>query len=78
MSFDSVDENAAFVKKFDFPYSLLCDTDRSLGVAYGACDSPSDQHARRVSYIIGADGSITHAFEKVDASTHPTEVLGLI
>ena len=78
MSFDSVDENAAFVKKFDFPYSLLCDTDRSLGVAYGACDSPSDQHARRVSYIIGPDGSITHAFEKVDASTHPTEVLGLI
>ncbi len=78
VSFDTSDENAAFAKKFDFPYTLLCDTDRSLGLAYGACDSPSDQHARRISYIIGPDGSITHAFEKVDASTHPNEVLELI
>lgn len=78
MSFDSAEENAAFAKKFDFPYRLLCDTDRSLGLAYGACDSPTARHARRISYIIGPDGTIAHAFEQVDASKHPAEVLALI
>ena len=40
VSFDNVEDNAAFVKKFGFPFTLLCDTDRSLGLAYGACDNP--------------------------------------
>lgn len=78
VSFDTVEENAAFAKKFDFPYNLLCDTGRTIGIAYGACDSPKDEHARRISYVIGPDGTIRHAFAKVDAKKHPEEVLALI
>ena len=40
ISFDTVDENRAFAEKFEFPYRLLCDVDRSVGIAYGAADGP--------------------------------------
>lgn len=78
MSFDTVEENAAFAEKFKFPYRLLCDTTRSIGMAYGACRTPEDESARRISYIIGPDGVITHVYPKVDARAHPAEVLALV
>ncbi len=78
MSFDSVEENAAFALKFKFPYPLLCDTERSIGVAYGACSSPADKTARRISYILGPDGTVEHVFSKVDTATHPADALKLL
>lgn len=78
MSFDTVAENAAFAAKFDFPYPLLCDTERTIGLAYGACDDSGASHARRISYVIGPDGRIAHRFDKVDPKTHPAEVLALL
>lgn len=78
MSFDTIEENAAFAAKFDFPYPLLCDTERSVGLAYGACDDAGDSHARRISYVINPDGTIAHAFDKVTPKTHPAEVLALL
>ena len=36
ISFDSVEENRAFAEKFDYPFRLLCDTERTVGMAYGA------------------------------------------
>ncbi len=71
-------ENAAFAARFKFPYPLLCDTGRVIGRAYGACTGPKDECARRLSYIIGPDGTVTHAFPKVDPKTHPAEVLHLL
>jgi peroxiredoxin Q/BCP len=78
VSFDAVSENAAFAEKFHFTYPLLCDTTRAIGMAYGACDAPADKSARRIAYVIGPDGTIEHAFPKVDARTHPAEVLNLL
>jgi len=78
VSFDTVGENAAFARKFGFPYPLLCDTSRSIGLAYGACDDHKAGSARRISYIIGPDGTVEKAFPKVDAKTHPAEVLKLL
>jgi len=78
VSFDTVAENDAFARKFSFPYSLLCDTTRAIGLAYGACDRADSDSARRISYIIGPDGRIEHVFPKVDAKTHPAEVLQLL
>lgn len=47
-------------------------------MAYGACDTPADRNARRISYVIGADGRIEHAFPKVDTKRHPADVLALL
>ncbi len=78
VSFDTVEENAAFALKFKFPYRLLCDTTRAIGIAYGACQGLRDEHAKRISYVIGPDGFVTHAYPKVDTKTHPAEVLGVL
>jgi thioredoxin-dependent peroxiredoxin len=74
-SFDSVDANAAFAKKFGFNFPLLADTDRKLGVAYGAADDESAGSARRISYLIGPDGKVKKAYPKVNAAAHPEEIL---
>ena len=65
-SFDTIEENRAFAEKFDFPYPLLCDTDRTLGLAYKACEDASDGYARRITYVIGAEGDIEQAIETSD------------
>ena len=68
-------KNAAFAKKFDFNFPLLCDTDRAVGLIYGACDSADAQYANRISFLIDGEGKIVKAYPNVDASKHPEEVL---
>ena len=72
VSFDTVDENRDFAQKFDFPFPLLCDTGRTIGVAYGAADSAKDEYARRIAYVIDEEGKIAQAHAKVDASKYPS------
>ncbi|RMH44808.1 MAG: peroxiredoxin [Deltaproteobacteria bacterium] len=75
VSFDTVDENRAFAEKFSFPFLLLCDTDRTIGLAYGAADAPDAGYAKRISYLIGPDGTIERVYESVDVNAHPAQVL---
>ena len=74
-SFDSPAENLAFRDKSDFPYDLLCDEDRSMGMAYGAADAPDASHPARISYLIDPDGRIQQVYAKVDPAAHPDQVL---
>jgi peroxiredoxin Q/BCP len=75
VSFDDVEANAAFAKKFDFPFPLLCDTDRSIGMAYGACSDKSAVYASRISYLIDENGRISRVYAKVTPADHPSQVL---
>jgi peroxiredoxin Q/BCP len=75
ISFDSVDDNAAFSKKYQLPFALLCDTDRSVGMSYQACDEPKASYARRISYLIDEQGRIERAYADVDPRDHPARVL---
>jgi peroxiredoxin Q/BCP len=75
VSFDAVDNNRKFAEKLHFNFPLLCDTERKLGVAYGAADDAGARSAKRISYLIGKDGRVKKAWEKVDASSHPAQVL---
>ena len=75
VSFDSVEDNRAFAEKFDFPYLLLCDTDRALGMAYGAARSADEGYAKRISYLIGEDGKVLLAYPKVDPKGHIDQLL---
>ena len=72
VSFDTPAENKAFAEKFRFPFPLLCDTDRTVGVAYGAADSKNEQYARRIAYVIDENGKVAQAHAKVDASSYPS------
>jgi peroxiredoxin Q/BCP len=75
ISFDDVPANAKFHEKSRFNFPLLCDTDRSIGMAYGACEDKDARTAKRISYLIGPDGRVKKAYPKVDAASHPEEVL---
>jgi thioredoxin-dependent peroxiredoxin len=71
VSFDDEKANAAFAKKFNFPFPLLCDTERKIGLAYGAADSPKDEYARRIAYVIDEQGKVAQAHPKVDPASYP-------
>ncbi len=73
VSFDDVDANARFAEKYEFPFPLLCDTERKIGMAYGAADSTRDEYARRVAYLIDENGQIAEVHPKVDARNYPKE-----
>ena len=75
VSFDTPAENKAFAEKNNFPFPLVSDTDRKLGMSYGACDSPKDEYARRIAYVIDGNGKVLQAHPKVDAKTYPKEQL---
>ncbi|MBL8150423.1 MAG: peroxiredoxin [Blastocatellia bacterium] len=78
VSFDTVEENSAFAEKFSFNFPLLCDTQRQIGLAYGACDSKDAANAKRISYVINPEGKISHVYEKVDTTVHADQVLDVI
>lgn len=75
VSFDSAAENKAFHAKHELPFPLLCDTERMLGVAYGACDEPTASHAKRITIVIDAEGNVARLYNKVDPRSHPKTVL---
>jgi thioredoxin-dependent peroxiredoxin len=78
VSFDTPAENAAFARKYNFNYPLLSDTNRKIGMAYGAADDAKSGNARRVGVIIGPDGKVKEYLPKVNAATFPKEALGKV
>ena len=74
-SFDKPEENSRFREKYSFPFSLLCDTDRTLGLAYGACEDPGAKSAKRITVVIGPEGDVLRVYPEVQAKTHPEQVL---
>lgn len=75
VSFDEPKDNAAFAAKHNFPFRLLSDTTKELAVAVGAADSPKRLWARRVSFLVGGDGTVLKAYTDVNPSTHAAQVL---
>ncbi len=75
VSFDSIEDNAAFARRHEFGFPLLSDADHAAAIAYGAC---SDEHARypdRVSFLIDEHGVVERVYEQVDPRDHPARVL---
>lgn len=71
VSTDDVDSHHAFVEKYKLPFTLLADPDREIVQAYNA----GDGRAKRVTFLIGPDGQILRAYQKVDPSSHADQIL---
>ena len=76
VSFDVPDANKKFVEAESLPFRLLSDTDRKLAVAVGAADSADAKVAKRISYLVGADGKVEKAYDDVQPAEHAKQVLG--
>ena len=75
VSFDTPADNAAFAKAEGFPFRLLSDRDRTLARAVGAADTSDAPVARRISYLVGPDGTVRHVYGIVTPATHASDVL---
>ena len=74
VSFDTPADNKKFAEKNSFNFPLICDTDRTIGTAYGANVDPQ-KGAQRVGVVIDRDGKIKEWHERVDPRAWPAEVV---
>jgi peroxiredoxin Q/BCP len=75
ISFDLPPANKVFKEKFAFPFPLLSDPERKVGMAYGAADAPDAGYAKRISYLIDPQGKIAKVYAVVKPAEHPDQVL---
>lgn len=73
ISADSEASHKRFSSKYNLDFTLLSDQERKIIHAYGV-QSPFKM-AKRVTYVIGPDGTIRHIFTSVNTKTHATDVL---
>lgn len=83
ISADSVESHKRFKEKFDLPFTLLSDPEKEVIRAYGAWGTKKMygkeyEGIMRYTYIIGADGTVEKAFEKVKTAQHGEELLGVL
>lgn len=78
ISFDDAATNRAFAEKFGYTFPLLCDTRRTVGLAYGAARTASDKFAARYTYVIGPDGRIREAIDTRDPGAQAAAVLATL
>ena len=74
VSYDSPEKNRKFAEKNGLPFLLLSDSDHELAKSVGASRALLP-FAKRVSYLIGTDGTVIETYPDVDPKTHAQEVL---
>ncbi|GAB4342252.1 MAG: peroxiredoxin [Cyanophyceae cyanobacterium] len=75
VSYDDEASHQAFTEKFNLPFPLLADTNGAIAKAY---DVEGGGYAKRVTYVIGGDGTITHVDAAVNTAQHATDILAVI
>ncbi|MFK7810407.1 MAG: thioredoxin-dependent thiol peroxidase [Saprospiraceae bacterium] len=77
---DSAKKHENFIKKFDFPFSLLADTEHNALKAYGVW-GPKKFMGRefdgvhRTTFVIDEKGKVEKIIEKVKAKNHTEQIL---
>ncbi len=72
-----------FKEKYGFTYDLLADTEHQLIDAYGVWGpkkfmGKEYDGLHRTTFIIGADGIISHVINKVRTKDHADQILELL
>ncbi|MGH7917786.1 MAG: peroxiredoxin, partial [Candidatus Binataceae bacterium] len=75
-SIDSADAHARFIKKYSLPFPLLLDPDHKIAKAYHADNGiPILGLDKRITYVIGADGTIERVYPEVDPATNARVII---
>ena len=80
VSTDDEKSHQKFISKFQLPFDLLADTDKSIVESYGVWGEKSMYGKKymgtnRKTFLIGEDGRIAKIFDKVNVDEHADEVL---
>jgi peroxiredoxin Q/BCP len=75
VSFDVPADNKTFADAHGFPFKLLSDVDKSMGIAWGAAADERAGYPQRISYLLDEQGKVLKAYPKVRPADHAAEVL---
>ena len=81
VSTDSVESHVSFRDKYNLPFRLLSDPDHKLGEAFGAWGEKTfmgktSLGTNRMTFVIGADGTVQHVYPNVKPDEHAVDILG--
>ena len=71
---DPKEANAKFAEENGFSFPLLCDTDLSVSVAYGAVAAGA-KNASRVAALIDEAGNVAKYYDPAGKGEFPAQVL---
>jgi peroxiredoxin Q/BCP len=80
---DSTTSHARFAQKYNLPFPLLSDPDKTIAQAYGTY-VPKKLYGKttlgieRTTFIISPKAIITHIFHRVTPHTHPAALLQIL
>jgi thioredoxin-dependent peroxiredoxin len=80
---DNEKKHSGFIKKFNFPFSLLADTDHKVLEQFGIWGEKkfmgkTYDGVHRHTFILDEKGIISHIINKVDTKDHATQILELV
>ena len=80
VSGDPVRSHERFAQKYDLPFPLVADTDRSIMEAYGVYGEKNFYGktiigVKRTTFLLGPDGTILHVFKRPKTAEHAEEIL---
>jgi thioredoxin-dependent peroxiredoxin len=73
VSCDTSESHQKFIEKYSLNFPLIADTDGKIAQAFGVKMKDRNM-ARRVSFLIGKDGKVTHVTDSGNADQHITEM----
>jgi len=76
VSVQDVASHRAFREKYGLTFDLIADPRKTISSAYHALGFLGV--AKRVTYVIGADGRILAAYRRIDPGTHSQEALRIL
>lgn len=79
---DSAKKHQNFIKKFDLPFSLLCDTESIMSKAYGVWGykkfmGKEYDGMHRSTFLIDEKGKISEAIYSVKSKVHAEQILNV-
>ena len=72
VSMDDRESHQKFKEKYGLPFTLLVDSDGTITKAY---DVDGGGYAKRVTYVIDGNGTISKVDSNVNTSTHAADIL---
>jgi peroxiredoxin Q/BCP len=80
---DTPAAQARFKAKHNLPFTLLCDVDKKVAIAYDVLKEKNMYGKKvmgiaRTTFLIGEDGKIEKIFSNVKAEGHAAQVLSVL
>jgi peroxiredoxin Q/BCP len=79
VSVDSEQSHQKFIRKFELPFTLLADTEKTMSTAYGVWQEKSMYGRKymgvmRYTFVVDEQGLITDIITKVDTKDHARQI----